>query len=151
MNYTAYHVHTSLSLMDSCTSYASYIEKAQALGQTAIAFTEHGKPLQWVKKKMACDAAGIKYMHGVECYLTKALQQRDPETGEWGKARDNYHTILIARDYQGVLEINQATTTTRTDCRSTSSVGCQATLSRPVLVWRRRSTGWRQTTPGSSD
>lgn len=46
---------------------------------------------------MACDAAGIKYIHGVEVYLTEQLDE---------KVRDNYHTILIAKNYQGVLEIN---------------------------------------------
>lgn len=107
-NYTLYHVHSWMSLQDSCTNYIDYIDKAKELGQTAIAFTEHGKPLQWVHKKMYCDKVGIKYMHGVECYLTKSLLQADPETGEMRKVRDNYHTILIAKDYAGLLEINQA-------------------------------------------
>lgn len=57
---------------------------------------------------MYCDEVGIKYIHGVECYLTKALLQPDPETGEMVKVRDNYHTILLARDYAGLLEINKA-------------------------------------------
>lgn len=97
-----------MSLQDSCTDYKLYIDRAKELGQRAIAITEHGKPTQWVRKKMYCDKVGIKYMHGVECYLTKALLQPDPDTGELGKVRDNYHTILIARDYAGVLEINRA-------------------------------------------
>lgn len=107
-NYTAYHVHSWMSLQDSCTNYTDYIDRAKELGQTAIAFTEHGKPLQWVHKKMYCDEVGIKYMHGVECYLTKALLQPDPDTGEMRKVRDNYHTVLIAKDYAGLLEINKA-------------------------------------------
>lgn len=107
-NYVAYHVHSWMSLQDSCTDYYQYIDRAKELGQTAIAITEHGKPTQWVRKKMYCDKVGIKYIHGVECYLTKALLQPDPETGEMVKVRDNYHTILLARDYAGVLEINEA-------------------------------------------
>ena len=107
-NYTAYHVHSWMSLQDSCTNYIDYIDRAKAYGQSALAFTEHGKPLQWVHKKMYCDKVGIKYIHGVECYLTKSLLQHDPETGEMRKVRDNYHTILLAKDYAGLLEINQA-------------------------------------------
>ena len=68
-NYTAYHVHTELSLLDSATKFEDYIAKAVELGQTAIAFTEHGNIYQWVAKKMACDKAGLKYLHGCEVYL----------------------------------------------------------------------------------
>lgn len=107
-NYVAYHVHSWMSLQDSCTSYEQFIDRAKELGQTAIAFTEHGKPMQWVRKKMYCDKVGVKYIHGVECYLTKTLLQKDPETGELIKVRDNYHTVLLAKDYAGLLEINQA-------------------------------------------
>ncbi len=50
-NYTAYHIHTQLSLLDSATKFEDYIAKAVELGQTAIAFTEHGNIYQWVAKK----------------------------------------------------------------------------------------------------
>lgn len=86
-------------MLDSCSSFKLYVDRAVELGQKAIAFTEHGKPIQWVAKKMYCEEKGLKYIHGVECYLTKTLSE---------KVRDNYHTILLARDYAGVLEINQA-------------------------------------------
>ena len=41
-NYTVYHLHTEDSLLDSCTNYIDYINKAVELGQTAIGFSEHG-------------------------------------------------------------------------------------------------------------
>ena len=47
---------------------------------------------------MYCDEKGIKYIHGVECYLTEQLEP---------KVRDNYHTILLAKNYEGVKEINR--------------------------------------------
>lgn len=98
-NYVAYHVHSDLSLLDSCTDFKLYIDKAKELGQKAIAISEHGKVLQWVAKKMYCDKVGIKYLHAVECYLTESLSTN---------VRDNYHTILIAKNYDGVKEINAA-------------------------------------------
>ena len=97
-NYVVYHLHTEQSLLDSCTNYKDYVDKAVELGQKAIAFTEHGNVFNWVEKKMYCDAKGIKYIHGVECYLTKQLEP---------KVRDNYHTILLAKNYEGVKEINR--------------------------------------------
>lgn len=104
-NYTAYHVHSDYSLLDSATNYKDYIDKAVALGQTAIAFSEHGNTKGWVKKKLACDAAGIKYIHACEVYLTRSLLQN--VNGEQKKVRDNYHTVLIAKNFAGLLELNR--------------------------------------------
>lgn len=95
--YFCYHKHTDYSLLDSCTDYKDYIDYEVSLGHIATAFTEHGKPSGWVKKKQYCDSKGIKYIHGVECYLTESLEN---------KVRDNYHTVLLARNYEGVKEIN---------------------------------------------
>ena len=91
-NYVAYHIHTDYSLKDSATNYKDYVDKAVELGQHAIAFSEHGNIQGWVKKKMYCDLKGIKYIHAVECYLTK---------NHTDKIRDNYHTVLIAKNYEG--------------------------------------------------
>lgn len=131
-NYTVYHLHTESSLLDSCTNYKLYVDKAVELGQTAIAFTEHGNIYNWIEKKMYVNQyrikigekikgfhtekdrakfiekenlspndyeliAPLKYIHGVEIYLTAQLEL---------KVRDNYHTILLAKNYEGVKEIN---------------------------------------------
>lgn len=106
-NYTVYHLHTDLSLLDSTTKFQDYIDRAVELGQTAIGFSEHGNIYQWVAKKLACDKAGIKYLHGVECYLTEKLIWEDPSTGEQSRLRDNYHTVLIAKNPAGMLELNE--------------------------------------------
>lgn len=97
MNYVTYHLHSSLSLLDSCTDFRDYVNRAVELGQKAICFTEHGNIFNWIAKKQYCDEKGIKYLHGVECYLTKQLLPKE---------RDNYHTVLIAKNYDGVLELN---------------------------------------------
>lgn len=46
---------------------------------------------------MYANSKGLKYLHGVEIYLTASLDE---------KVRDNYHTILIAKNFDGVKEIN---------------------------------------------
>ena len=106
-NYVTYHLHTELSLLDSCTNFKLYVDKAKELGQTAICFTEHGNCYNWVEKKMYCEEHNIKYLHGVECYLTEKLFHTNEETGEQEKVRDNYHTILLAKNLKGVKEINK--------------------------------------------
>lgn len=98
-NYSPYHIHSDYSLLDSCTKWEGYVDYAKELGQTAIASTEHGKPLGWVSKKMYCDKVGIKFLMGVEIYLTENLNE---------KIRDNYHTVLIAKNYNGVKELLKA-------------------------------------------
>lgn len=96
--YIAYHVHSEYSLLDSCTKFREYADMALANGQRAIASTEHGKPLGWVSKKLYCDSIGIRFIHGVEIYLTESLEE---------KTRDNYHTVLLARNFEGVKELNR--------------------------------------------
>lgn len=109
-SYVPYHVHTHYSLLDSCSTPEDYIKLCVENGHKAISFSEHGKPLNWVSKKKLCEENGVLYIHGVEIYLTEALLQPDPETGELKKVRDNYHTILIARNADGVRELNKLIT-----------------------------------------
>lgn len=97
-NYIMYHCHSDYSLLDSCSKYQEYIDLAVRDGMKAISFSEHGKPLNWTEKWAACKSAGIKYIHSVEIYLTETLKER---------VRDNYHTVLMARNIEGVKEINK--------------------------------------------
>ena len=96
-NYVSLHTHTSLSIRDSTSTPEEIIKKAVEFGMKAIAFTEHGNVYNWIKKKQLCDKYGIKYIHGIEVYLTESLEE---------KKRDNYHTILLAKNYEGIKEIN---------------------------------------------
>ena len=96
--YVPYHLHTDDSLLDSCTKFSDYVKLAVEQGISALASTEHGKPSGWVKKKILCDENGIKFIHGVEIYLTEQLSP---------KIRDNYHTILLAKNEEGRLELNR--------------------------------------------
>lgn len=53
--------------------------------------------LNWTEKWNACRRAGIRYIHSVEIYLTESLTE---------KVRDNYHTVLMAKNMDGVRELN---------------------------------------------
>jgi len=97
-SYIMYHCHTELSLLDSCTKYQDYIDLAVKNGSMALSISEHGKPLNWTEKWNACKQAGLRYIHSVEIYLTESLEE---------KVRDNYHTVLMAKNMAGVLELNQ--------------------------------------------
>lgn len=92
-----YHCHSEYSLLDSCTKYQDYVDLAVKNGSRALSISEHGKPLNWTEKWAACKKAGIRYIHSVEIYLTESLAE---------KVRDNYHTVLMARNMDGVRELN---------------------------------------------
>lgn len=96
-SYIMYHCHTEYSLLDSCTKHTDYINLAKRDGAKAISFSEHGKPLNWTEKWAACKDADIRYIHSVEIYLTESLGR---------KIRDNYHTVLMARNMDGLRELN---------------------------------------------
>lgn len=96
------HLHSELSNgvtnIDSVTKYDEYIKRAKELGMKAMAFTEHGNVFSWKNKKQHIEDAGMKYIHGIEAYVTESSNE---------KVRDNYHCVLLAKNYEGFLEINK--------------------------------------------
>lgn len=97
MNYVPYHVHDELSLLDSVTKFEDYVKLAKENNMKAIACTNHGNIYHWIERVLLCKKEGIKYLHGCEVYLTFSHEE---------KIRDNYHTVLIAKNKEGVKELN---------------------------------------------
>lgn len=101
-NYTVYHLHSDMSNgvtnIDSVTKYQEYVDMAKQLGMKAIGFSEHGSVFAWDLKKESIEKAGLKYIHGEEFYVTESIED---------KKRDNYHCILIAKNWDGVKELNK--------------------------------------------
>lgn len=101
-NYIIYHCHTSHSnattTLDSITTYKDYINKAKECGMNMIGFSEHGNILEWYNKKKYCEENDLRYIHAIEAYITKDFSE---------KIRDNYHFVLIAKNYNGFLELNK--------------------------------------------
>ena len=101
-NYVVYHLHSDLSNgvtnIDSVTKFQEYIDAAKECGMKAMAFSEHGSVFEWCHKKSAIEKAGMKYIHAAEIYLTESLDE---------KIRDNYHCVLIAKNFEGFKELNK--------------------------------------------
>ena len=102
------HCHTDLSNgttnIDSVSKFQQYVDRAVEEGMDAIAFTEHGNLFSWFSKKRYCEEKGIKYVHAVEMYVTKSTDE---------KVRDNYHTCMYAKNYDGFLELNKLVSNAR--------------------------------------
>ncbi len=90
------HVHTQYSLLDGASRIPDLVKRAKALGQTAIAITDHGVMYGVIDFYRACKAEGIKPILGMETYVAKgrydAADARD---------RDNAHLILLAKNQTG--------------------------------------------------
>lgn len=101
-NYVVYHLHSDLSNgvtnIDSITKYNEYIDYAASIGMKALGFSEHGSVMEWTFKKEKIEAKGMKYIHAEEFYITETLDE---------KIRDNYHCVLVSRNYEGVRELNK--------------------------------------------
>ena len=108
-NYTVFHLHSMLSNgitnIDSVTKFDEYINYAHELGMTSIGFSEHGSVFEHIKKRQTCEKLGMKYLHGEEFYVTEKLVDNDGN-----KIKDNYHVIIIAKNYAGYLELNKLST-----------------------------------------
>lgn len=104
-NYTPYHIHSMLSNgitnIDSITDFHLYVDKAKEYGMKAFAFSEHGSLFAWLKKKEYIESCDMKYIHAIEAYMTEDNDDRDH------LCRDNYHIVLIAKNYDGVKELNK--------------------------------------------
>lgn len=104
-NYTVLHLHSMDSnpksglTIDSVTPFQDYILKAKECDMKALAFTEHGAVLHNIAKKQMCEKNDIKYIHGQEFYVTEKIDKDN-------LVRDNYHLIMLAKNKDGVREIN---------------------------------------------
>lgn len=111
------HAHNSLSngsaLFESISSVEDYIDKALEWSVPAVALSNHGMVVDWVANKQKIEKAGLKYIHAIEAYVTDY-----PDVDENGEAidgaekvRDNNHLLLLARNWEGVKEINKLSST----------------------------------------
>ncbi|KEK16067.1 DNA polymerase III [Limosilactobacillus reuteri] len=94
------HMHdfySNNSYFEIVTGVKDYIEYARRYNLPAVCITNHGNISGWVQRKRDVEAAGLKYIHGMEGYTTMDLEDKNR----------GYHTIMIAKNYDGVKEINR--------------------------------------------
>ena len=97
-NYVVFHCHTMLSngttIMDSVTRFQDYVNEAKKCGMTALAISEHGSVFEWKHKKDAIEAAGMKYIHAEEFYLTESIIWRTVDSANYHP--ENYDDLVKA-------------------------------------------------------
>ncbi len=98
MSFTHLHVHTQYSILDGQASIDNLFARAEELGQSALAITDHGN-LYGVKEffKFAKKHPAVKPIIGCEIYVTRGYDHKLKDQAH----RAYYHLILLAKDYQG--------------------------------------------------
>ena len=97
MDFVHLHVHTEYSLLDGAAKIDALIEKARALGQKALAITDHGVMYGVVDFYLAAKKAGIRPILGCEVYT--AARTRFDKMYEFDA--QSGHLILLAKNNTG--------------------------------------------------
>ncbi len=102
------HTHSEYSLLDGLSRIDPLVQRAAALGQPALALTDHGVMHGAVEFFRSCRTHNVKPIIGVEAYLTawgRSMAGRDPQ-----KDRPNHHLLLLAQNNVGYRNLMQLTT-----------------------------------------
>ena len=97
MSFVHLHLHTEYSLLDGACRIDKLTERIKALGQSAVAITDHGVMYGAVAFYKACKAAGIKPIIGCEVYVAP----RGMRDKEHGRDNDYSHLILLCKNEKG--------------------------------------------------
>ncbi len=98
------HCHSEYSLLDGLSKIDKLVAKAKELDMPALAITDHGVMYGAIEFYKTAKKAGIKPLVGMEGYVVS----RDHKLKE-GKG-ENYHLLLLAKDYQGYKNLMQLST-----------------------------------------
>ena len=121
MPFVHLHVHTSYSLLDGAARIDQLIETASALGQKAIAITDHGVMFGIVEFYKAAVAGGIKPILGCEVYVAENSRFDRKSTGGGAYSAEvkprttkagslSNHLVLLAEDQTGYANLTKLVT-----------------------------------------
>ena len=104
MSFVHLHVHSEYSVLDGLSKVGDIVARAKALGQPAVALTDHGAMYGVIDFFNAAKKAGVKPIIGMEGYLARrSRHDRDPQ-----KDKSPYHLLLLAQTqtgYQNLLKL----------------------------------------------
>ncbi len=102
--FTHLHLHTEYSLLDGACDVYKLVDRVAALGQKAVAMTDHGNIYGAVHFFDAAKAKGIKPILGCELYICKNEDHRASGEGD-----ENNHLLVLAQDEEGYRNLIRIT------------------------------------------
>lgn len=95
-NFTHLHLHTEYSLLDGACRIEGLMQRVKALGQTAVAITDHGVMYGCVDFYKAAKKAGVKSIIGCEVYV--ATRTRFDKVN---RIDGSNHLVLLCKNETG--------------------------------------------------
>ena len=102
MAFVHLHVHSQYSLLDGACKITDLVDKVKALGQTAVAITDHGAMYGAVDFYKYAKKQGIKPIIGCEVYT--ANRNLEDKTAELDS--DYGHLVLLAENQTGYKNLS---------------------------------------------
>lgn len=96
------HNHTQYSLLDGACKVKDLVSEAKAMGQDALAITDHGNMFGVIDFYKECKKQGIKPIVGCEVYV--APDSRHNRKYERGSPT-SHHLVLLCKNFQGYLNL----------------------------------------------
>ncbi|MBC8029350.1 MAG: PHP domain-containing protein, partial [Pyrinomonadaceae bacterium] len=106
-NFVHLHLHTDYSLLDGAIQIKPLAKRAEELGMTACAMTDHGNMFGAITFYNTMKGRGIKPIIGCETYITKGSRKDRAAAAPGEKA--NFHLILLAKDLEGYRNLARLT------------------------------------------
>jgi len=107
-NFVHLHLHTDYSLLDGAIQIKPLAERAEKLGMTACAMTDHGNMYGAISFYKTMKERGIKPIIGCETYVA-AGSRKDRTGGGTAGEKTNSHLILLAKDFEGYRNLSRLT------------------------------------------
>ncbi len=99
MEFTHLHVHSHYSTLDGANRIPELVQRAKALGMSALALSDHGNLFGAMEFYRTACAAGIKPILGMEAYIAPGRRE-DRTAGGSGESAQN-HLLLLAMNAEG--------------------------------------------------
>lgn len=93
------HRHCEASIQDGVGKVEDGVKYAKKMGHPAVAVTDHGNLISYVRLQNEAQIQGIKHIFGLEAYLCDDMKVKDKDH------RDYNHCTILVKNQQGLKNI----------------------------------------------
>jgi len=104
--FTHLHLHTEYSLLDGLSRIPDVMDRVAAIGQRAVAMTDHGALYGAIDFYREAKQRGIKPIIGLEAYIAPGSRLKKSDT----RANNYFHLTLLARNMEGYRNLIKLST-----------------------------------------